>query len=209
MAIHSQLISCSASEVAAMIDGTMRQRTSMEVEGNYVDSHGQSEVGFGISRLLGFDLLPRIKTHQCRQALPARHRRPRRLPAVGAGLVTQPLQLARQGPGRLRRPPQRRHRISSRLRFDQAVEHDEHLGIQIGGLPARPGPPNPVRRARPAGQLRGAGEERVPQHRRGLGHPSLTALSRRQVVTALPHSPVRPGGWRPCGRGRRPGGAGW
>ena len=33
----------------------------MEVEGNYVDSHGQSEVGFGITRLLGFDLLPRIK----------------------------------------------------------------------------------------------------------------------------------------------------
>lgn len=28
----------------------------MDVEGNYVDSHGQSEVGFGITRLLGFDL---------------------------------------------------------------------------------------------------------------------------------------------------------
>ena len=33
----------------------------MDVEGNYVDSHGQSEIGFGITRLLGFDLLPRIK----------------------------------------------------------------------------------------------------------------------------------------------------
>ena len=33
----------------------------MKVEGNYVDSHGQSEIGFGITRLLGFDLLPRIK----------------------------------------------------------------------------------------------------------------------------------------------------
>lgn len=33
----------------------------MEVEGNYVDSHGHSEVGFGITRLLGFDLLPWIK----------------------------------------------------------------------------------------------------------------------------------------------------
>ncbi len=39
----------------------MRHGTTMEVEGNYVDSHGQSEVGFGITRLLGFDLLPRIK----------------------------------------------------------------------------------------------------------------------------------------------------
>jgi len=26
-----------------------------------VDSHGQSEIGFGITKLLGFDLLPRIK----------------------------------------------------------------------------------------------------------------------------------------------------
>src|SRR5215216_7705372 len=61
MAIHSQLLSCSASEVAAMVEGVMRHGTTMEVEGNYVDSHGQSEVGFGVTRLLGFDLLPRIK----------------------------------------------------------------------------------------------------------------------------------------------------
>ncbi len=61
MAIHSQVINCSASEVAAMLEGAMRHGTSMEVDGNYVDSHGQSEVGFGITRLLGFDLLPRIK----------------------------------------------------------------------------------------------------------------------------------------------------
>jgi TnpA family transposase len=33
----------------------------MEVEANYTDTHGQSEIGFGITRLLGFDLLPRIK----------------------------------------------------------------------------------------------------------------------------------------------------
>ena len=33
----------------------------MTVEGNYVDTHGQSEIGFAITRLLGFDLLPRIK----------------------------------------------------------------------------------------------------------------------------------------------------
>lgn len=61
MAIHSQLITCTASEVAAMIEGVMRHGTSMRVEGNYVDTHGQSEIGFGITRLLGFDLLPRIK----------------------------------------------------------------------------------------------------------------------------------------------------
>ncbi|MDN5917571.1 MAG: Tn3 family transposase, partial [Pseudonocardia sp.] len=59
MAIHSQLISCTASEVAAMVEGAIRHGTTMDVAGNYVDSHGQSEIGFGITRLLGFDLLPR------------------------------------------------------------------------------------------------------------------------------------------------------
>jgi TnpA family transposase len=59
--VHSQLLACSASEVAAMVEGVIRHGTSMHVEGNYVDSHGQSEIGFGISRLLSFDLLARIK----------------------------------------------------------------------------------------------------------------------------------------------------
>lgn len=61
MAIHSQLLSCTASEVAAMVEGAMHHRTEMDVEANYVDSHGQSEIGFGITRLLGFDLKPRLK----------------------------------------------------------------------------------------------------------------------------------------------------
>jgi len=61
MAVHSQLISCTASEVAAMVEGAIRHGTTMDVESNYVDSHGQSEIGFGVTRLLGFDLLPRIK----------------------------------------------------------------------------------------------------------------------------------------------------
>jgi hypothetical protein len=61
MVVHSQLISCAASEVAAMVEGAMRHGTSMQLEGNYLDSHGQSEIGFAITRLLGFDLLPRIK----------------------------------------------------------------------------------------------------------------------------------------------------
>ena len=44
-----------------MVDGAIRHGTDMAVEANYVDTHGQSEIGFGITRLLGFDLLPRIK----------------------------------------------------------------------------------------------------------------------------------------------------
>lgn len=44
-----------------MVEGAMRHGTTMDVEANYTDSHGQSEIGFGITRLLNFDLLPRIK----------------------------------------------------------------------------------------------------------------------------------------------------
>jgi TnpA family transposase len=61
VAINSQLLSCTASEVAAMVEGAIHHRTEMHVETNYVDSHGQSETGFGITRLLGFDLKPRLK----------------------------------------------------------------------------------------------------------------------------------------------------
>jgi TnpA family transposase len=61
MVIHSQVINCTASEVAAMIEGAMRHGTAMDVEANYTDTHGQSVIGFGLTRLLGFDLLPRIK----------------------------------------------------------------------------------------------------------------------------------------------------
>ena len=61
MAVHSQLISCSASEVHAMVEGAMRHGTDMEIEQNFVDSHGASFVGFGITRLLDFDLVTRFK----------------------------------------------------------------------------------------------------------------------------------------------------
>ncbi|MGH4020489.1 MAG: Tn3 family transposase, partial [Pseudonocardiaceae bacterium] len=39
-----------------MVDGVIRHGTDMAVEANYVDSHGQSEIGFGVTKLLGFDL---------------------------------------------------------------------------------------------------------------------------------------------------------
>lgn len=59
--IYSQLKRCSSSEVASMIEGVLRHCTTMEIEKQYVDSHGQSEVGFAFCHLLGFDLLPRLK----------------------------------------------------------------------------------------------------------------------------------------------------
>ena len=72
VAVHSQLISCSASEVAAMIEGVVRHGTDMTIEEAYVDSHGQSEIGFGVARLLGFKLMPRIKQiNKCKPTCPA------------------------------------------------------------------------------------------------------------------------------------------
>jgi TnpA family transposase len=59
--IYSQLKRCSSSEVASMIEGVLRHDTDMEVDRQYVDSHGQSEVAFAFCRLLDFSLLPRLK----------------------------------------------------------------------------------------------------------------------------------------------------
>ncbi len=44
-----------------MIEGVLRHCTEMAIDRQYVDSHGQSEVAFAFCRLLGFQLLPRLK----------------------------------------------------------------------------------------------------------------------------------------------------
>ena len=50
-----------------MIEGVLRHCTAMEVDRQYVDSHGQSAVAFAFCHLLGFQLLPRLKgIHQQR-----------------------------------------------------------------------------------------------------------------------------------------------
>ncbi|MDJ1138805.1 Tn3 family transposase [Marinicella sp. X102] len=59
--IYSQLKKCSSSEVASMIEGVLRHCTEMSVDKAYVDTHGQSEVGFAFSHMLGFNLMPRLK----------------------------------------------------------------------------------------------------------------------------------------------------
>lgn len=59
--IYSQLKRVSSSEVAAMIEGVLRHCTEMEVDRQYVDSHGQSTVAFAFCRMLGFELMPRLK----------------------------------------------------------------------------------------------------------------------------------------------------
>ena len=61
LCIHSQLKSPSSSEVAAMIEGVVHHCSEMEVDRQYVDSHGQSTIAFAFCRLLGFQLMPRLK----------------------------------------------------------------------------------------------------------------------------------------------------
>lgn len=59
--IYSQLKRCSSSEVSSMIEGVLRHCTDIEIQRHYVDSHGQSEIAFAFSYLLGFELAPRLK----------------------------------------------------------------------------------------------------------------------------------------------------
>lgn len=60
--VYSQLKSCTSSEVASMLQGILSQETDMEIESQYVDSHGKSELGFALSYFEDFDLLPRYKS---------------------------------------------------------------------------------------------------------------------------------------------------
>ena len=59
--IYSQLKSCASSEVASMIEGILKHCTKMNIDQNYVDTHGASEVGFAFAYMLNFSLLPRLK----------------------------------------------------------------------------------------------------------------------------------------------------
>ena len=59
--ISSQVKTCASCEVAAMTEGVLRHCTTMEVDRQYVDSHGQSAVACAFCHLLGFQRLPRLK----------------------------------------------------------------------------------------------------------------------------------------------------
>ncbi len=61
MCIHSSVNTPNSSEVAAMLHGLLNHNTDKEVDRNFVDTHGQSEVGFAFCYLLGFKLMPRLK----------------------------------------------------------------------------------------------------------------------------------------------------
>ncbi len=60
LCIYSQIKQCSSSEVASMIQGLLRHCTDMTVEKGFVDTHGQSTVGFAFTYLLHIQLMPRF-----------------------------------------------------------------------------------------------------------------------------------------------------
>lgn len=59
--IHSQLKQVSSSEVASMIEGVLHHDTELEIDRQFVDTHGQSVIGFAFCHLLNFELMPRFK----------------------------------------------------------------------------------------------------------------------------------------------------
>lgn len=61
LCIYAQLKTCSSSEVGSMLKGILQHCTNMEMNQIYTDTHGQSTLAFGVSELLNFDLLPRLK----------------------------------------------------------------------------------------------------------------------------------------------------
>ena len=70
MVIHSQVLNCTASEVAAMIEGAIHHGTELDVKANYIDTHGQSVIGFGLTRLLGVRPAAEDQADQPGPALP-------------------------------------------------------------------------------------------------------------------------------------------
>jgi TnpA family transposase len=61
LCIYSQLTTCSASEVAAMLQGLLHHDTDAPIESNITDTHGASIIGFAFCELLDFRLMPWFK----------------------------------------------------------------------------------------------------------------------------------------------------
>ena len=59
--VYTQSTAVASLEYASMIRGLLQHGTDMEIERQYTDSHGQTEVAFAFCRMLGVDLAPRIK----------------------------------------------------------------------------------------------------------------------------------------------------
>jgi len=90
LCVYSQLKACSSSEIAAMIEGLLRHQSDAHINGNYVDSHGQSEIGFAFTELLGYRLLPRLKRIGAQRLYPPGPGGAKKWPAL-APVMTRPI----------------------------------------------------------------------------------------------------------------------
>ena len=162
VAIHSQLIACTASEVAAMVEGAMRHGTSMNVEANYVDSHGQSEIGFWDHPVARVRSATPDQTDQPSEDVPAGRGRARGVPGAHAGNdPADPL-----GPDRpaVRPDGQVRHRDPAGHRLhggDPAPFHPQRDPPHLPGhARTRPGAEDHLRRPLPTRPRPAAGDQR-------------------------------------------------
>ncbi|MEV0695934.1 Tn3 family transposase [Streptomyces sp. NPDC050388] len=140
LCVCSRLKSCSASEVAAMIEGVLRHCTDVEIDRQYADTHGAFIVGSAFARMLGFSLLPRLKNVGSawlyRPAAGEDEKRPKPAPAD----VDQRRRMSTKT-------------IDIRRRYDQIVKYTTALRLGIAGAEqvlrrfTRGGPKHPAYRA--------------------------------------------------------------
>jgi TnpA family transposase len=88
--VYSQLKSCASSEAAAMLEGVIRHATSLQIERQFVDTNGQSEVAFAFSFLLGFELMPRLKNIYAQKLYLGEAEQAKLLPGL-APVLTRPI----------------------------------------------------------------------------------------------------------------------
>ena len=185
MTVHSQLISCSASEVHAMVEGAMRHGTDMEIEQNFVDSHGASFVGFGITRLLDFDLIARFKQINTMKLYVPAAATSTPTPARAGADPPDPLGRHRE---QLRPDDEVRHRDPAAHRLHRGAAAPLHLRDHPPGLrrdargrarPARHLPGPLARRPRPAARDRVRAERGGELQRRQRLHPLRQARRAR------------------------------
>ena len=100
-------------------------------------------------------------------------------------------QLARQVAGRLRRPPQRRHRVAALVRLYQGQQRREQPRVQVSGPFAAPArPPDPAQRLRAGIQLVGAKRHRGLTDPRGPRHQPDPAVAQRPGLGAHQQPPL-------------------
>ena len=62
IALFTTFISCGVWEAVHIFDGLLKNRSTIQPDTLHADTHGQSEPVFGLSRLLGVKLMPRMRT---------------------------------------------------------------------------------------------------------------------------------------------------